>query len=256
MKRFISIGSRSMILLLLVLLLAASSSAWLQSLPMATSCTKTASCLQGVSVIGSVRPASLTRKGGNRWSNTALSDSSSSTPSTEPDNVKTGEQEKKGDSLVNRYLQLITGLQQTPTATPLQFALREAEIKHGRIAMLAAIGWPFSELYHYQLAAEVYGQQVDASNPVSTLLDVIPLAANGRAPSVLNGGLDNLYVLLVLGTFFAVGGILEFELFRRRKAVPSTLTNFYDLWREDGWDAPGNYGFGKYIIYCCFLSVF
>lgn len=29
---------------------------------------------------------------------------------------------------------------------------REAEIKHGRLAMLAAIGWPFSELFHPYLS--------------------------------------------------------------------------------------------------------
>ncbi len=33
------------------------------------------------------------------------------------------------------------------------FALREAEVKHSRLAMLAALGWPVSELYHYQLAS-------------------------------------------------------------------------------------------------------
>ena len=32
------------------------------------------------------------------------------------------------------------------------FELREAEIKHARIAMLAALGWPVSELCHYTLA--------------------------------------------------------------------------------------------------------
>jgi Chlorophyll A-B binding protein len=32
------------------------------------------------------------------------------------------------------------------------FALRESEIKHGRLALLAALGWPLSELYHYALA--------------------------------------------------------------------------------------------------------
>lgn len=67
------------------------------------------------------------------------------------------------------------------------------------------------------------------------------LADGGRAPSVLNGGLDNLYVLLALGneiftwlkhisskeirlgTVFAVGGVLEFELARRRKEAPEAL---------------------------------
>ena len=30
---------------------------------------------------------------------------------------------------------------------------------------------------------------------------------------------------------------------RRKADVPESLQNFYDMWREDGWDAPGNYGF-------------
>lgn len=35
------------------------------------------------------------------------------------------------------------------------YTLREAEIKHARIAMLAALGWPVSELYHYQLSQKI-----------------------------------------------------------------------------------------------------
>ena len=37
------------------------------------------------------------------------------------------------------------------------FLLREAEIKHARIAMLAAIGWPVSELCHYTIA-KIFGK--------------------------------------------------------------------------------------------------
>lgn len=48
--------------------------------------------------------------------------------------------------------------------------------------MLAAFGWPVSELYHYTLS-----QQIG--------LDDL-LAEGGKAPSVLNGGLDNAYVIL------------------------------------------------------------
>eukprot|EP01031_Cornospumella_fuschlensis_P035377 gene35377-42874_t len=109
------------------------------------------------------------------------------------------------------------------------FKLREAEIKHGRLAMLAAFGWPVSELYHYTLSQQIGLEDL--------------LADGGKAPSVLNGGLDNAYVLLGLGTFFAVGSVLELLLLQRRKQAPEGLQNFYDLWREDGWDAPGNYGF-------------
>ena len=53
---------------------------------------------------------------------------------------------------------------------------REAEIKHGRLAMLASVGWPLSEIYHPYL---------------SKLVDKVDiLSINGKVPSVLNGGLD------------------------------------------------------------------
>jgi len=109
------------------------------------------------------------------------------------------------------------------------FVLREAEVKHARLAMLAALGWPISELFHYQLATDIGFEDI--------------LADGGKAPSVLNGGLDNEFVLFSLGVFFAVGGVLEFELMRRRRETPEILQNFYNMWREDGWDTPGNYGF-------------
>jgi hypothetical protein len=52
---------------------------------------------------------------------------------------------------------------------------REAEIKHARLAMLAAAGWPISELLDKKLAS---------------LSGMTPLVdAADRAPSVLNGGL-------------------------------------------------------------------
>merc|ERR1719359_2015656 len=47
--------------------------------------------------------------------------------------------------------------------------MREAELKHARLAMLAVIGWPLSELL----------------NPFGALA-----FTNGRAPALLNGGLD------------------------------------------------------------------
>lgn len=52
---------------------------------------------------------------------------------------------------------------------------REAEVKHARLAMLAAAGWPLSELFDKKIA---------------TAIGMAPLVdANDRAPSVLNGGL-------------------------------------------------------------------
>merc|ERR1711939_1144985 len=46
---------------------------------------------------------------------------------------------------------------------------REAEVKHARLAMLAAFGWPVSEITNF-------------GNLLNT---------DGRAPSLLNGGLGN-----------------------------------------------------------------
>ncbi|CAJ1933686.1 unnamed protein product [Cylindrotheca closterium] len=52
---------------------------------------------------------------------------------------------------------------------------REAEIKHARLAMLAAAGWPLSELFDAKIA---------------TTLGLSPVVdATDRAPSILNGGL-------------------------------------------------------------------
>ncbi|KAL7563293.1 hypothetical protein ACA910_016653 [Epithemia clementina (nom. ined.)] len=53
---------------------------------------------------------------------------------------------------------------------------REAEIKHARLAMLAAIGWPASELWDRAIASQ---------------MDMEPiLDPEGRVPSLLNGGLQ------------------------------------------------------------------
>jgi hypothetical protein len=70
--------------------------------------------------------------------------------------------------------------------------IRYIQVKHARIAMLAAVGWPTSELYHYQLSNSMGFEDI--------------LADGGRAPSVLNGGLDNVYVLFALGEIVCVLG--------------------------------------------------
>ena len=70
---------------------------------------------------------------------------------------------------------------------------RQAELKHARIAMLAAVGWPLSELWDKQLA---------------TMWHLKPLLVDGdRVPSLLNGGLANvspLYWITVLGVVSAI----------------------------------------------------
>merc|ERR1712232_782715 len=64
---------------------------------------------------------------------------------------------------------------------------REAEVKHARLAMLAAAGWPVAEILN---------------GPLSKLLGTEPLLQSGRVPSILNGGLGSVnlaYWVVVLG---------------------------------------------------------
>jgi hypothetical protein len=52
--------------------------------------------------------------------------------------------------------------------------MREAELKHSRLAMLAAVGWPLAELFDTKIAG---------------FLGLEPaLTSTGASPSVLNGG--------------------------------------------------------------------
>ena len=70
---------------------------------------------------------------------------------------------------------------------------RQAELKHARIAMLAAVGWPLSELYDKPLAHMWH------MNPI--------LGFGDRVPSLLNGGLAKvppLYWVAVLGMASAI----------------------------------------------------
>jgi hypothetical protein len=80
---------------------------------------------------------------------------------------------------------------------------RTAEIKHARLAMLAAAGWPIAELFDKKIAYA---------------LDLKPLLVfQDRVPSVLNGGLSRIppaYWFFVLGfaaVMEAIGYVKEFE---------------------------------------------
>ena len=56
------------------------------------------------------------------------------------------------------------------------YEYREAEIKHGRLAMLASVGWVLSELFDESIASYV------GMEPL--------LNSNDRVPSLFNGGMD------------------------------------------------------------------
>jgi hypothetical protein len=81
---------------------------------------------------------------------------------------------------------------------------REAEIRHCRIAMLGAAGWPLSELFDRSLA---------------NTFNLQPLVdGNDRAPSILNGGLGKVspfYWAFILG--FA--GFIEAYTIQRKKTI-------------------------------------
>jgi len=70
---------------------------------------------------------------------------------------------------------------------------REAEIKHARLAMLAAAGWPLSEIWDKKIAA-VFG--------MPSLLD-----SADRAPSLLNGGLAKISPLYWIACLLFAGAV-------------------------------------------------
>ena len=72
--------------------------------------------------------------------------------------------------------------------------MREAEIKHARLAMLAVVGWPIAELFDKKIALAL-------GLPSA-------LTSTGESPSILNGGLDKIepeYWILVM----SVAGLAE-----------------------------------------------
>jgi len=89
---------------------------------------------------------------------------------------------------------------------------REAEIKHGRLAMLAAVGWPLSERLQPYLAKSMGAPDL--------------LAAGGKAPSLLNGGLENINPLFFLG-ILGFTGFVETQVLtkmkKRENRIPGDL---------------------------------
>ena len=96
---------------------------------------------------------------------------------------------------------------------------REAEVKHARLAMLAAFGWPVSEITNF-----------------GGLLN-----GDGRAPSLLNGGLGNVngvYWAAVVGlAVFWEGKGLDKQFGKKDDYLPGML-NFDPL----GMDSEGMRG--------------
>ena len=105
------------------------------------------------------------------------------------------------------------------------YTLQESELRHARLAMLAVIGWPMSEL-------------------------IAPdwMLQNGMAPSVLNG--FNPASFLATALFFGAAGFFEYKTALRR----TYDTEFGKKHREDManvWDlgVAGDYGFDPLGLY-------
>jgi len=97
---------------------------------------------------------------------------------------------------------------------------REAEIKHARLAMLAAAGWPLSELWDRKIAS---------------ILDMPPiLDATNRAPSVLNGGLGKINPAYWIGCIAIAAAVEGYG-----GMVQSKKEGYY----------PGDFGFDPFGLY-------
>jgi hypothetical protein len=82
---------------------------------------------------------------------------------------------------------------------------REAEIKHGRLGMLAALAYPVQERIEPMLAKAF------------NLPDELAATA-GRSPSLVNGGLEQGEIPLTLLAFLVGGGVVEYFISQRKKA--------------------------------------
>ena len=120
--------------------------------------------------------------------------------------------------------------------SPDNFAfMREAEIKHGRLAMLAAIAWPLQEILHPILADSLRAPDLLA-------------ASGGASPSVLNGGLgqDSLFPSLFL---FTIGcALLDESDLTARKALGCSWNEYPNSYGTFG-RLPGNYNFDPLNFY-------
>eukprot|EP00580_Thalassiosira_gravida_P001771 CAMPEP_0201605928 /NCGR_PEP_ID=MMETSP0492-20130828/5567_1 /ASSEMBLY_ACC=CAM_ASM_000837 /TAXON_ID=420259 /ORGANISM="Thalassiosira gravida, Strain GMp14c1" /LENGTH=222 /DNA_ID=CAMNT_0048070251 /DNA_START=80 /DNA_END=748 /DNA_ORIENTATION=- len=109
---------------------------------------------------------------------------------------------------------------------------REAEVKHARIAMLAAAGWPVSELFDAKITAAV--NDADFGLSLSPLVD-----GSDRAPSLLNGGLDHVSPYF---WGFCLGLTAAIDL----KGIRNSRYGGDD---DDGDYLPGDYGFDPLRVY-------
>merc|ERR1711920_25951 len=90
-------------------------------------------------------------------------------------------------------------------------AYREAELKHARLAMLAAVGWPLQEIFHPILV------DLLRADGAAGVRDVLAESA-GKSPSLLNGGLEQWEVAPSLALAVFTASVLELKDLRSREA--------------------------------------
>jgi hypothetical protein len=113
---------------------------------------------------------------------------------------------------------------------------REAEIKHSRLAMLAVVGWPSSELFDQPIT-----KFIDSK----LSLDLSPmLNSNDRVPSVLNGGMDNISPI-----FWGICLGLSAAIDLRGVQNARYKTDFNDGNSDGEYYLPGDYGFDPLGLY-------
>ena len=80
-------------------------------------------------------------------------------------------------------------------------AFREAELKHGRLAMLAAVAWPLQEIFHPILVDSLRASGFGVRDAL--------METAGKSPSLLNGGLEQWEVAPALAIAIGLAGALE-----------------------------------------------
>merc|ERR1719440_241581 len=91
---------------------------------------------------------------------------------------------------------------------------RHAELKHGRLAMLAAVAWPLQEIFHPIIVD--WARETNALAPFF-VRDVLA-ESEGKSPSLLNGGLEQVEVLPALSLAVFAASVLELRDVRYRES--------------------------------------
>lgn len=97
-------------------------------------------------------------------------------------------------------------------------AFREAELKHGRLAMLAAVAWPLQEILHPIFVDT-------ARSNLITVRDVLA-ESEGKSPSLLNGGLEQSEVLPALAIAVLAASAMEESNMRARARLGLSFNEY------------------------------